>query len=85
MTRLPEHGTPIPEEQIRRIQMVQRTVAKTLRTVAGWVDEAHAQDFYYTAREVERERPEWVLDDGVCTICQEVECDSGCPYEDIRR
>lgn len=85
MTRVSKYGTPIPEEEIRRIQIVQRAVAKTLRTVAGWVDDAHAQDFYYTAREVETERPEWIVDSGACTICQETECDPGCPYEDIRR
>lgn len=75
-------------------QTIRAAVAATLRTVAGWGQLACVTDddeyrgvnvgrdeLYELARRVEHER---VDDWWSCPICQEVECDNGCPLEPLR-
>jgi hypothetical protein len=56
-------------------------VAETLRTVAGWLSDDVERDMVYSAmRAVEAMQP----GDTCCALCEEVECDEGCPFEHWR-
>lgn len=59
-----------------------RTVALTLRQVAGWAPHslpATAQEWTDLAVQVENLKPGWS-----CPMCEEVTCDDGCPLELVR-
>lgn len=59
-----------------------RTVALTLRQLAGWGVarvEMSDQEFYDLATQVEQIDPGWC-----CPMCQEATCDSECPLEPVR-
>lgn len=58
-----------------------RTVALTLQQIAGWGDAGpdNEQGWLDLAREVEQLVPGYC-----CPMCQEVECDAGCPLETVR-
>lgn len=60
-------------------------VAATLRTAAFWglsFDTGPAQEeLLHIAKQVEALTAE---DDVVCPVCEEIECDGGCPLEAVR-
>lgn len=59
-----------------------RTVVLTLRQLAGWGvarQEMSDQEFLDLATQVEQIEPGWS-----CPMCQEGECDGGCPLEPVR-
>lgn len=65
-----------------RDEIIRTATAATLRQVAGWVSDDSLRDSIYDAAElVERSGPE---DWDCCPVCEEVECDDGCPLEPIR-
>lgn len=55
------------------------TVVRTLRQVAEWMPMS-AEELQETADVVER----WSVGDLCCPMCEEVECDDGCPLAEIR-
>lgn len=59
-------------------------VVKTLRTAAGWVPEDAARVLREAAEEVEAFRTRYDLIGSGCPVCQEIDCDPGCPLENIR-
>lgn len=66
-------------EQIH-VAIVAATAA-TLRQVAGWgVGDDLEKDFYELATALGT----WKSDGMCCPMCQEVECDEGCPLEPVR-
>jgi hypothetical protein len=54
------------------------TVAATLRTAAEWFSGDDRDTLREVADQVERD---W---DDICPVCEEVDCDEGCPLEDLR-
>lgn len=59
-----------------------RTVARTLRQLAGWGvarRDMADEEFYALAVQVEQIEPGWC-----CPMCEEATCDAGCPLEFVR-
>jgi hypothetical protein len=56
-------------------------VSATLRTAAKWIPEEDRPLFYDVAEEVDRglDAAAWC-----CPVCDEMECDTGCPLEHLR-
>lgn len=77
-----------------RVQLPHRTVAtivETLRQVAGWLQPPDDEMLRETATTLEVwvsqiDTPGWADDLAslCCPMCQEVECDGGCPLEGVR-
>ena len=59
-------------------------VAATLRQLAQWSDaDRTPMELFNLATTVENSPPP--PDDMCCPMCQETECDTGCPLESARR
>jgi len=59
-------------------------VVKTLRFAARWVGEDAAQVLRQAAEEAETCRTRYDLIGYGCPVCQEIDCDAGCPLENVR-
>jgi hypothetical protein len=60
---------------------IRGATSATLRTVAEWGPTVTREEFLDVAEQVEAMGD----DDGwCCPVCEEVECDTGCPLEPIR-
>jgi hypothetical protein len=67
-----------PEE---RADLIQRTVAATLRQVAEQVSDRSDRDvFREVAEKVDFGPDAWLC----CPVCEESTCDEGCPLEELR-
>jgi hypothetical protein len=61
---------------------IRAATAATLRTVAEWGPTITREEFLAVAEQVEA----MTGNDGwCCPVCEEVECDDGCPLEPVRR
>lgn len=67
-----------PEE---RTALVVATVEQTLRTAAGWVSSDKDNELLTeTADAVKAQGADGLC----CPVCDEIECDAGCPFETLR-
>lgn len=64
----------------------QQIVAATLRQLAGWgVRDRTPDSLYELAAVVEQyDHATGDLEALCCPMCQEIECDAGCPMEEVR-
>jgi hypothetical protein len=69
-------------------ELIRKTTAATLRQVAEWglrfdgsTVESTCGELHGIANKVEQLDPD---DDLCCPVCEEVECDGGCPLESVR-
>ncbi len=63
------------------VEETTKIVAATLRTVAPWAEDHEFRDMLYDV--ADQAEANW--DDACCPVCEEVTCDQGCPFEEIRK
>jgi hypothetical protein len=63
-------------------ELVVATVIATLRYAAEWLNDDDRNLLSETADQVAAEDPREAL---CCPVCEEVECDEGCPLAGVRR
>jgi hypothetical protein len=66
------------------VDPIRKATAATLRQVAGWgwVSDGQQRELYALADQVETESEE--ASEMICAVCEETECDEGCPLEPVR-